>query len=106
GLDPGARLDLWQYLKLLRDEEQVSVLITTHLMGEAEDCDRLAVLNAGRVVALGTPAELKSEIGGDVIDIEAANAESLAKPLQQRFGVDAKSIDGRVRRVSDAGHWI
>ena len=104
GLDPGARLDLWQYLKLLRDEEQVSVLITTHLMGEAEDCDRLAVLNAGRVVALGTPAELKSEIGGDVIEIEAANAESLAQRLQQRFGVAAKSIDGRVRLESTAGH--
>ena len=104
GLDPGARLDLWQYLKLLRDEEQVSVLITTHLMGEAEDCDRLAVLNAGRVVALGTPAELKSEIGGDVIEIEAANAESLAQRLQQRFGVPAKSIDGRVRLESTAGH--
>ena len=104
GLDPGARLDLWQYLKLLRDEEQVSVLITTHLMGEAEDCDRLAVLNAGRVVALGTPAELTSEIGGDVIEIEAANAESLAQRLQQRFGVAAKSIDGRVRLESTAGH--
>jgi len=104
GLDPGARLDLWQYLKLLRDEEQVSVLITTHLMGEAEDCDRLAVLNAGRVVALGTPAELKSEIGGDVIEIEAANAESLAQRLQQRFGVAAKSIDGRVRLERTAGH--
>ena len=104
GLDPGARLDLWQYLKLLRDEEQVSVLITTHLMGEAEDCDRLAVLNAGRVVALGTPAELTSEIGGDVIEIEAANAESLAQRLQQRFGVAAKSIDGRVRLERTAGH--
>ena len=67
GLDPGARRDLWQYLQMLRDEEHVSVLVTTHLMEEAERCDRLAIMNEGNLVALGTPAELKSEIGGDVI---------------------------------------
>ena len=68
GLDPGARRDLWQYLKTLRDEEQVSVLVTTHLMEEAERCgDWLAILNEGNVVALGTPEELKSEIGGDIV---------------------------------------
>ena len=58
GLDPGARIDLWQYLKVLRDEEQVSVLITTHLMEEAERCDRLAILSLGKVVGIGTPTQL------------------------------------------------
>ena len=72
GLDPGARRDLWQYLQILRDEERVSVLVTTHLMEEAERCDRLAILNEGKLVALGTPAELKHEIGGDVILLDAA----------------------------------
>jgi ABC-2 type transport system ATP-binding protein len=67
GLDPGARRDLWQYLQMLRDEEHVSVLVTTHLMEEAERCDRLAIMNEGNLVALGTPEELKSEIGGDVV---------------------------------------
>ena len=71
GLDPGARIDLWRYLKALRDEEHVSVLITTHLMEEAERCDRLAILNAGELVALGTPTELKSAIGGDVVVIDS-----------------------------------
>ena len=71
GLDPGARRDLWQYLKMLRDEEHVSVLVTTHLMEEAERCDRLAIMNEGNLVALGTPEELKSEIGGDVILLDA-----------------------------------
>jgi len=73
GLDPGARLDLWQYLQILRDEEKVSVLVTTHLMEEAGRCDRLAIMNEGNLVALGTPAELKSEIGGDVILLDAAH---------------------------------
>src|SRR6266700_2448134 len=59
GLDPGARRDVWQYLQILRDEERVTVLVTTHLMEEAERCDRLAILNEGKLVALGTPFELK-----------------------------------------------
>src|SRR5881392_3135000 len=53
GLDPGARRDLWQYLKTLRDEEGVTVLVTTHLMEEAEHCDGLAILNDGHIVAWG-----------------------------------------------------
>src|SRR5438874_3156243 len=85
GLDPGARRDLWQYLRILRDEEHVTVLVTTHLMEEAERCDRLAILNEGKLVALGTPAELKKEIGGDVIVLEASEPESLAKRIRARF---------------------
>ena len=89
GLDPGARRDLWQYLQILRDEERVTVLVTTHLMEEAERCDRLAIYANGSVVALGTPAELKSEIGGDVILLEAREPESLAQHIEQRFGLHA-----------------
>src|SRR5437660_10142331 len=86
GLDPGARRDLWQYLTILRDEEHVSVLVTTHVMEEAERCDRLAIMNEGNLVALGTPAELKSEIGGDVILLDAArDADSLAQHIRSRF---------------------
>jgi ABC-2 type transport system ATP-binding protein len=104
GLDPGARIDLWQYLKILRDEEGVTVLITTHLMEEAERCDRLAILHEGKLVALGTPAELKSEIGGDVLVIDASAPESLAAKINSRFGVQAKVIDGKLRLERTAGH--
>src|SRR6266852_5399883 len=93
GLDPGARRDLWQYLQILRDQERVTVIVTTHLMEEAERCDRLAILHEGKLVALGTPAELKSEIGGDVMVIEAAAPESLAAKIKSRFGAEAKLID-------------
>ena len=86
GLDPGARRDLWQYLQTLRDEEHVSVLVTTHLMEEAERCDRLAIMNEGNLVALGTPAELKSEIGGDVVLLDAAHdAALLAERIRAAF---------------------
>lgn len=104
GLDPGARRDLWQYLQMLRDEERVTVLVTTHLMEEAERCDRLAILNEGTVVALGTPAELKREIGGDVILLDAANAESLAERIRVRFAADAQVLAGQVRIERENGH--
>ena len=104
GLDPGARRDLWQYLKSLRDEEQVTVLITTHLMEEAERCDRLAILSEGRLVALGTPAELKSEIGGDVILLEARDPESLARRIAERFGGAPAVLDGKIRLEREQGH--
>jgi ABC-2 type transport system ATP-binding protein len=104
GLDPGARRDLWQYLQILRDEEQVTVLVTTHLIEEAERCDRLVILNEGKLVALGTPAELKQEIGGDVIVLEAKQPDSLALRIQTRFAVDVRVVDGVLRIEKDHGH--
>ena len=96
GLDPGARRDLWQYLQMLRDEEHVSVLVTTHLMEEAERCDRLAIMNEGNLVALGTPAELKSEIGGDVILLDAAHdATVLAERIRARFHVETTVLENQ-----------
>ena len=105
GLDPGARRDLWQYLQILRDEEHVSVLVTTHLMEEAERCDRLAIMNEGNLVALGTPTELKSEIGGDVILLDAANdAGLLAEHIRARFHVATTVLGNQVRIEQEAGH--
>jgi ABC-2 type transport system ATP-binding protein len=105
GLDPGARRDLWQYLAVLRDEEQVTVIVTTHLMEEAERCDRLAILSHGKLVALGTPAELRREIGGDVILLEPRNeASALAAKLYARFAIDAQTMDGKVRIEREQGH--
>jgi ABC-2 type transport system ATP-binding protein len=104
GLDPGARRDLWQYLQQLRTEEHVSVIVTTHLMEEAERCDRLAILNQGQIVALGTPAELRSQIGGDVILLETEDAESLAGRIEQKFQVGAAVLDGKVRMERKEGH--
>lgn len=105
GLDPGARRDLWQYLHMLRDEEHVSVLVTTHLMEEAERCHRLAILNEGNLVALGTPAELKGEIGGDVVLLDAArDADSLAENIRTRFRVQTTVLGNQVRIEREEGH--
>lgn len=105
GLDPGARRDLWQYLQILRDEEHVSVLVTTHLMEEAERCDRLAIMNEGNLVALGTPTELKSEIGGDVILLDAAHdAGALAEHIRSRFHVATTVLGNQIRIEREGGH--
>ncbi len=105
GLDPGARRDLWQYLQTLRDEEHVSVLVTTHLMEEAERCDRLAIMNEGNLVALGTPAELKSEIGGDVVLLDAAHdAGLLAERIRARFHVQTTVLENQVRMEREGAH--
>jgi ABC-2 type transport system ATP-binding protein len=105
GLDPGARRDLWQYLQILRDQERVSVIVTTHLMEEAERCDRLAILNEGKLVAMGTPTELKREIGGDVILLEPmGDANPLAVRISSRFHVEAAVLGNKVRIELQQGH--
>jgi len=104
GLDPGARRDVWQYLRILRDEEQVTVLVTTHLMEEADRCDRLAILNEGKLVALGSPGDLKKEIGGDVIVLEVREPESLSMRIHTRFNVDVRVISRQIRIEKDHAH--
>jgi ABC-2 type transport system ATP-binding protein len=104
GLDPGARRDLWQYLQILRDQEHVSVIVTTHLMEEAERCDRLAILNEGTLVALGTPEALTREIGGDVILLETRDPQSLAARIHSKFHLEVTVMDGQVRLEIENGH--
>jgi ABC-2 type transport system ATP-binding protein len=96
GLDPGARRAVWDWLAELRDGGATCV-VTTHLMEEAERCDRLVILDQGQVVAQGTPDELKASIGADVITVEAADAPALAEAISKRFGVDASVSAGTVR---------
>jgi ABC-2 type transport system ATP-binding protein len=104
GLDPGARIDLWQYLRILREEEGITVLVTTHLMEEAERCDRLAILAMGKVVGLDTPAGLKRAIGGDVVVLDVSDPESMKLQLAQKYGVRPTLMAGRLRLHHEHGH--
>jgi len=104
GLDPSARRDLSRHVEALRREEGVTILLTSHIMEEAERCDRLVLLHQGRIVAQGSPAELRSGIGGDVVILESADAPALAAGIQQRFGVQPTSQDGHVRIEIPNGH--
>ncbi len=104
GLDPGARRELWQYMEDLRTQKGVTVLLTSHILDEAERCDRLLLLHQGRAVAEGTPAALKARIGGDVVVLEVAEPEALRDQLAQRFGVDPRVADGALRVEIANGH--
>ncbi|MCS6954127.1 MAG: ABC transporter ATP-binding protein [Bryobacterales bacterium] len=104
GLDPGARRELWQHIEDLRERQGVTVLLATHILEEAERCDRLALLHEGRIVAEGAPAELKARIGGDVVVLEAADPDGLGPRIRERFGVDLRVVDGRVRVEIANGH--
>lgn len=106
GLDPGARRDLWALLDEMRARDSVTILLTTHFVDEAERCDRLALLCAGRLVACGTPAALKSEVGGDVIVIATRAPEALRDDLERRFGPGARVVDGTVRLERPSGHAL
>ena len=87
GLDPGARHDLWLYLQRLRDKEGVTILVTTHLIDEADRSNRVLILNQGKIVALGTPAALKDQIGGDVIAIATRAPDQLGGMIREKFGI-------------------
>jgi ABC-2 type transport system ATP-binding protein len=97
GLDPGARRELWDHLELLRRTLGTTVILTTHLMDEAAKSARVAVLHEGRLVALGSPTDLVSKIGGDVILVASHNVEMLADDIRRHFRQAVNVVNGNVR---------
>jgi ABC-2 type transport system ATP-binding protein len=107
GLDPGARSDLWRYLTQLRDTEGVTVVLTTHILEEAQGADRLGIMHQGEMVALDTPAALRATIGGDSITIQTDEPEAVAALIREHFACDADVVDGAVRlERPDGGAWV
>lgn len=104
GLDPGARIDLWQYLREIRAKDGVTILVTTHLLDEAEHCNRLAILDLGKLIACDTPAILKDRIGGDVITLTAEDPAALRRAIVKRFNLDPVIIGTSIRIERDRGH--
>jgi ABC-2 type transport system ATP-binding protein len=104
GLDPGARRDLWLYLQKLREKENVTILVTTHLVDEGDRSDHVLVLNLGKVVAFGTPDSLKLEIGGDVIAITSRSTEKLSAAIRERFSISPTIMNGTLRVEKNQGH--
>jgi len=98
GLDPGARHDLWQCLEELRAERGTTIVVATHLMEEAERCDALVLLDAGKVVASGSPSELRNEIPGETISIIASQPETLQQRIRESLQVDVRRT-GELLRI-------
>ncbi len=105
GLDPEARALMWTYIARLAAEEQMTIWITTHYMDEADNLSgRLAIVDSGRIVAQGTPEELKREVSGDALHVELAQRDGgEARGTVERIpGVSEVEIDGRVLRARAA----
>jgi len=106
GLDPNARREFLAQLETLTRRDGVTVLLTTHFMDEAERCDRVGILHQGRLVAFDEPARLKASIGGDVVVIDCADGETIARDLESRFGVRPAAVGGTLRLESAGGHRL
>ena len=104
GLDVAVRRQLSEYLGMLAETEDILVLLTTHLLDDAEVCNRVGILDAGKLVALGEPDELKTQVGGDVILIESADCETLGTAIAERFGVSTVLTDSQLRIECKRGH--
>jgi ABC-2 type transport system ATP-binding protein len=97
GLDPQTRAHIWSYIEELKRGDHITIFLTTHYMDEAEHCDRIAIIDGGRVVALDTPDALKESVGRDRVEIETADDEGAIRELGERFGLEASVSEGAVR---------
>ncbi|HEY0409530.1 MAG TPA: ATP-binding cassette domain-containing protein [Candidatus Dormibacteraeota bacterium] len=93
GLDPQTRANIWEHLQRLRRDRDLTMFMTTHYMDEAEWCDRIAIIDHGRIVALGTPQELKARVGGDVVTLSTDDDGRAAVEIAERLSV-TPTVDG------------
>jgi ABC-2 type transport system ATP-binding protein len=96
GLDPQTRSSIWRYISTLAREQDITIFLTTHYMDEAEYCDRIAIIDQGRIVALDTPAALKESVGKDRVQITTDDDQATIAALRERFGIEAQMAEGEV----------
>lgn len=104
GLDPLMRREIWDYLRQLRATDQISVVLTTHLMDEAETCDRICILDHGKMAALGNPTELRRDFNADVITIRTRFPEKMKPRIEEVFGNPVRILSGAICMERKNGH--
>jgi ABC-2 type transport system ATP-binding protein len=103
GLDPQTRAKVWEHLREVRQRTGTTIFMTTHYMEEAEWCDRIAIIDHGRIVSLGTPDQLKNQMGGDVVVVTTSDNARATRQIEEQFGVTALHDDGTLRIDVAAG---
>jgi ABC-2 type transport system ATP-binding protein len=103
GLDPQTRASIWEYIRELHRSEEITVFVTTHYMEEAENCDRIAIVNAGRIVALDTPDRLKAAVGKDRVQITTDDDRAAIEALRTHFDLEASMREGMVTMAVAGG---
>jgi ABC-2 type transport system ATP-binding protein len=107
GLDPQTRKSIWTHLNELRGKKGVTIFMTTHYMDEAEYCDRIAIIDRGLIVALGTPDELKAKVGGDVVTITSSQTDAAVHEIEEKLGVTPSRDNGGLRmEVPDGKKFV
>ncbi len=103
GLDPQTRSSIWSYIRELKEREDITIFMTTHYMDEAEYCDRIAIMDQGRIIVLDTPEQLKAKVGKDRVQIHTDDDQVAIDALRERFGIDATLAEGAVTFGVPAG---
>ena len=103
GLDPQTRSSIWRYINDLRRREDITIFLTTHYMDEAEYCDRIAIMDQGKIVVMDTPEALKASVGKDRVQITTADDEAATMALEHRFGLTATVAEGQLTIAVAAG---
>lgn len=103
GLDPQTRKNIWTFINDLRKTEGITVFMTTHYMDEAEVCDRIAIIDHGRIIALGTPDELKKKIKGDTIYIKTSDDENAVREIEVKFALKPTRLHDGIALNVDSG---
>jgi ABC-2 type transport system ATP-binding protein len=107
GLDPQTRRHIWEYLHNLRAAEDLTIFLTTHYMDEAENCDRIAIIDHGTIVAMDTPENLKAGVGGDLVTVKAPDNAALTAELKLRYSLEAKAEGDEISFVVSGGkEWL
>lgn len=90
GLDPQTRNKIWEYITKLKESQDITIFLTTHYMEESEICDRIAIIDEGKIIAIDTPDELKKMVGIDIITINSGNNEKIKEHLEKKFNIKAE----------------
>src|SRR5437899_7719335 len=107
GLDPQTRSSIWRYITDLRKREDITIFLTTHYMEEAEYCDRIAIMDHGKIIVIDTPAALKASVGKDRVQIETDDEQAAIAALHERFGIEAHLSEGKVTfGVPEGEHFV
>ncbi|HEB12879.1 MAG TPA: ATP-binding cassette domain-containing protein [Actinobacteria bacterium] len=107
GLDPQTRNRIWKYIRELRDRENITIFLTTHYMDEAENCDRIAIIDNGRIISLDTPEKLKKMVGGDVITVSTSDNKAAMAQLAKSHDIESIEQDSKiVFEVSDGETFL
>ena len=107
GLDPQTRSSIWSYIRELKASEDITIFLTTHDMDEAEYCDRIAIMDQGKIIVLDTPQALKASVGKDRVQIETDDEPAAIAEIAERFGIEAKVIEGMVTfGVAEGEHFV